>query len=72
MHYSVNSQIESSYISAHQFLLCETCFWSATLFKSTQKNAGIEDVLFMQIEILNLAPIALSASETKAIISLPV
>ncbi|MGC2683328.1 MAG: hypothetical protein WA323_15815, partial [Candidatus Nitrosopolaris sp.] len=41
MHYSVNSQIESSYISARQFLLCETCFWSASIFKSTQKNATI-------------------------------
>jgi hypothetical protein len=41
MHYSVNSQIESSYISARQFLLCETCFWSATIFKSTQKDATI-------------------------------
>lgn len=41
MHYSVNSQIESSYISARQFLLCETCFWTATIFKSTQKDATI-------------------------------
>ena len=41
MHYSVNSQIESSYVSDRQFLLCETCFWSATIIRSTQKNAII-------------------------------
>lgn len=41
MHYPVNSQIESSYVSARQFLLCETCFWSATIIKLIQKNATI-------------------------------
>jgi hypothetical protein len=39
MHYSVNSQIEISHISARQFLLCERCFWMATIFKSTRKDA---------------------------------
>jgi hypothetical protein len=41
MHYSINSQIESSYVSDRQCLLCETCFWSATIIRSTQKNAII-------------------------------
>jgi hypothetical protein len=41
MHYSINSQIESSYLSDRQCLLCETCFWSATIIRSTQKNAII-------------------------------
>jgi hypothetical protein len=41
MHYPINSQIESSYGSARQFLLCETCFWSATIIKLTQENATI-------------------------------
>ncbi len=41
MHYSVNSQIGSSYVSGRQFLLCETCFWSATIIKLIQKNATI-------------------------------
>ena len=40
MHYSINSQIERSYVS-RQCLLCETCFWSATIIRSTQKNAII-------------------------------
>ena len=39
MHYSVNSQIESSYVSDRQCLLCERCFWSATIISSAQKNA---------------------------------
>jgi hypothetical protein len=38
MHYSVNSQIESSHVSDRQCLLCEICFWSATIIRSTQKN----------------------------------
>jgi hypothetical protein len=38
---AINSRIESSYVPARQFLLCETCFWSATIIRSTQKNAII-------------------------------
>jgi hypothetical protein len=41
MHYSINSQIEISDVSARKFLLCETCFWSATIFKPTRKAATI-------------------------------
>ncbi len=41
MQYSVNSQIENSYVSDRQLLLCEICFWSATIIRSTQKNAII-------------------------------
>jgi hypothetical protein len=41
MHNSINSQMERSYASARQFLLCETCFWSATIIKLIQKNAII-------------------------------
>ena len=41
MHYSINSKIESSYVPDRQCLLCETCFWRATIIRSTQKNAII-------------------------------
>jgi hypothetical protein len=42
MNYSLNPQVERSYNTpARQFVLCESCFWSATIFKSTQKNVHI-------------------------------
>jgi len=55
VHYSINSRIESSYVSDRQCLLCETCFWSATIIRSTQKNAIIINCfLFIQIVIFLL------------------
>jgi hypothetical protein len=36
MNYSVNGLV-GAYID-RQFALCESCFWSATIFNSTQKN----------------------------------
>jgi hypothetical protein len=42
MNYSLNPQVESSYNThARQFVLCESCFWSATILKSTQKQVHI-------------------------------
>ena len=44
MYYSVNPKIESSHnTSTSQFALCESCFWSATIFKSKQKNVHINN-----------------------------
>jgi hypothetical protein len=55
MHYSINSQIESSYVSDRQCLLCETCFWSATIIRSTKKMQSLLIVvLFVQIVIFLL------------------
>jgi hypothetical protein len=55
MHYSINSQIESSYVSDRQCLLCETCFWSATITRSTKKMQSLLIVvLFVQIVIFLL------------------
>src|SRR5215469_17869397 len=36
MDYSVNTLIEED--TDRKFVLCESCFWSATIFNSTQKN----------------------------------
>jgi hypothetical protein len=36
MDYSVNTLVEA--YTDRKFALCESCFWSATLFNSTQKN----------------------------------
>ena len=48
MNYSLTPQVESSYNTpARQFVLCESCFWSATIFESTQK----------QIQIYNSCPV---------------
>jgi hypothetical protein len=35
MDYSVNTLVEEY---TNRFALCESCFWSATIFNSTQKN----------------------------------
>ena len=46
MNYSVNTLVE-----AHRHIaLCETCFWSATIFNSTQNN----------IRIINYCPVCSS------------
>jgi hypothetical protein len=48
MYCSANPQVESSHnTSTRQFVLCESCFWSATIFKSTQNN----------VQIINSCPI---------------
>jgi hypothetical protein len=36
MNYSVNGLVGA--YNDRQFALCESCFWSATIFNSTQKN----------------------------------
>ena len=36
MDYSVNTLVEA--YTDRQFALCESCFWSATIFNSTQKK----------------------------------
>jgi hypothetical protein len=36
MDYSVNTLVEA--YADRQFALCESCFWIATIFNSTQKN----------------------------------
>jgi len=36
MNYSVNGLVGA--YTDRQFALCESCFWSATIFNSTQKN----------------------------------
>ncbi|HXX96653.1 MAG TPA: hypothetical protein VEL11_06005 [Candidatus Bathyarchaeia archaeon] len=36
MDYSVNTLVEE--YTNRQFALCESCFWSATIFNSRQKN----------------------------------
>ena len=36
MDYSVDTLVEA--YTHRQFALCESCFWSATIFNSTQKN----------------------------------
>jgi hypothetical protein len=44
MNYSFNPQVESSYYTpARQFVLCESCFWSATIFNPKQKNVQINN-----------------------------
>jgi hypothetical protein len=44
MNYSLNPQVESSYyFPTRQFVLCKSCFWSATIFKSKQKNVHINN-----------------------------
>ena len=48
MNYSLTPQVERSYNTpARQFVLCESCFWSATIFESTQK----------QVQIYNSCPV---------------
>jgi len=39
MDYSINTQVEA--YADRQFALCESCFWSATIFNSTQNNRRI-------------------------------
>ena len=34
--YSINTLVEA--YADRQFALCESCFWSATIFNSTHKN----------------------------------
>jgi hypothetical protein len=42
MYFSVNTQVESSHnTSTRQFVLCESCFWSATILRSGAKNIHI-------------------------------
>ena len=43
MYYSVSPTVKSTYESDRQFALCESCFWSATIFKSIQKNVRVID-----------------------------
>jgi hypothetical protein len=44
MNYSLNPQAESSYNTpARQFILCDSCFWSATIIKSTQRREHINN-----------------------------
>ena len=41
-----NSLVQDSNLNnstGHQFALCESCFWSATIFKSKQKNVHINN-----------------------------
>lgn len=45
MNYSVNTLVEAH--ADRQIALCETCFWSATIFNSTQNN----------IRIINYCPV---------------
>ncbi len=45
MNYSVNTLVEA--YADRQIALCETCFWSATIFNSTQNN----------IRIINYCPV---------------
>jgi len=42
MYYSVNPQVESSHnTSTRRFALCESCFWSATIIRSGERNVHI-------------------------------
>ena len=48
MDYSVSNLVEA--YADRQFALCESCFWSATILNSTQKN----------IRIINYCPVCSS------------
>jgi hypothetical protein len=40
MYYPVNL-LKSSYVADRQFVLCESCFWSATILRSGERNMHI-------------------------------
>jgi hypothetical protein len=52
MYYSVSPLVKSSYTADRQFALCESCFWSATILRSRERN----------VHIINSCPICSSDS----------
>jgi hypothetical protein len=41
MYYPVSPLVKRSYAADRQFALCESCFWSATILRSGERNVHI-------------------------------